>query len=106
MNVSTGFKKEVNIIGYEVNQGRSDKCKSEKNPNGDYYIAKFWYTDEVDTDKETYTAHGNIGRYFTTGRDASEQLIAEFRECGELHATIAGTFGKNGELRVYNINTN
>lgn len=104
MNISTGFTKEVVIIGYEVNAGQSEKCKNEKNPKGNYYIAKFWYMDEVETVKENYEAHGIVGRYFTTGREASERIIDEWNECREIHATITGQFGKNGEFRVYNIN--
>ena len=106
MLLSTGFEKEVIITGYERSQGTSEKCKKENNPNGQYDICKFWFADRADIDKPKYTAKGNIGRYFQLNGNNADELIGELEGAGyELRATIRGSFGKAGELRVNSIDT-
>lgn len=106
MLLSTGFEKEIIITGYERSQGTSEKCKKENNPNGQYDICKFWFADRADIDKPKYTAKGNIGRYFQLSGNNADELIGELEEAEyQLKATIRGSFGKSGELRVNNIDT-
>lgn len=106
MEINSGITKNVLITGYERNHGTSEKCISDKNPKGEYDIYKFWYTEDVEVTKEKYTAYGTIGKYFTIGADAGKQLTAELRNAEyKLGATISGSYGKTGELRVYSIST-
>lgn len=113
MKIETGYNKEVNIIGYKILSGTSEKCKSEKNENGEYQIFTFYYyeIDETETNTERVLQNGRIAGEFNLRGNYGARLVEELdrnaNECGriELPATISGE-QRAGKLYLNSIATN